>query len=111
MHLISRNNVPDLFRLKSDEMKVGRPDPRNRDAHGSSATNKAMQLNESIPNDLPAVAYSEAKPIWQIRTNLISNTIRFRQTGSIDVSVTITEQSNDRIRLPLHVSDAGVRIL
>jgi CheY-like chemotaxis protein len=117
MLLTLLNDVLDLSKLESGEMKAEhRPFSMSTLIHevvtlmGPSATKKHLQLNDSIPDNFPAVVCSDAERIRQILTNLISNAIRFTPTGSVDVSVTITEQTNSRVKLLLHVSDTGVGI-
>lgn len=111
------NDVLDLSRMESGELKTeARPFSLRSLIEEivtllrPNAIKKNLQLNHDLPEDLPAVLCSDSARIRQILTNLISNAIRFTPSGSVDVRVAITEQTNKFVDMLLHVSDTGVGI-
>jgi signal transduction histidine kinase/DNA-binding response OmpR family regulator len=69
---------------------------------------KGLELNTEIAESLPEGIYGDQFRIGQIISNLISNALKFTETGSI--SVRVKPEANDRGHLSLHfsVTDTGV---
>ncbi len=70
----------------------------------SSAKNKALFLNNLVPEDLPAIEADENR-LQQVLINLVNNGIKFTAEGSVSVSA---REKGERIQIS--VSDTGIGI-
>ncbi|MCP5028767.1 MAG: hypothetical protein GY929_21035, partial [Actinomycetia bacterium] len=74
---------------------------------------KELELSNSVPADLPAVAADENR-LQQILHNLIGNAVKFTESGSVEVSATPPEggtmQHADDGRVVVRVTDTGIGI-
>ena len=68
------------------------------------AEDKGIQLNMSLPHDLPHIESDESR-IHQILQNLIGNAIKFTEKGEVSVSVTY-----DSDNLYIDIIDTGIGI-
>lgn len=72
---------------------------------------KGLALTNLIQNDVPARLLGDPGRLRQIIINLLSNAIKFTHAGEIVLSVKkLPEESSDRIRLHVEVSDTGLGI-
>ncbi|MFK7922249.1 MAG: ATP-binding protein [Bacteroidia bacterium] len=70
----------------------------------SSAKNKALFINNLVPEDLPPIQADEDR-LQQVLINLVNNGIKFTTEGSVSVSA---REKGDRIQIS--VSDTGIGI-
>jgi CheY-like chemotaxis protein/HPt (histidine-containing phosphotransfer) domain-containing protein len=59
---------------------------------------------------MPGIVKGDASRLRQILTNLLGNSIKFTESGHVELKVFCTEQSSDRIRLRCTVQDTGIGI-
>ncbi|ARG96918.1 PAS domain-containing sensor histidine kinase [Legionella micdadei] len=77
----------------------------------AAATIKQLDLNSDYPNDIPTVFIGDPPRIQRIIMNLLSNAIKFTDKGSIQVSVRMGKQIDERnFILQLLVADTGIGI-
>ncbi len=74
------------------------------------AVSKGIDLIVQCAPGLPRIVKGDASRLRQILTNLMGNSIKFTEAGSVELQVTCTEQSSDRCRLRCTVRDTGVGI-
>ena len=74
------------------------------------ATDKDLQLNVIISEELPAILYIDELRIKQILINLINNSIKFTEKGYVEIEVTTQNQSENYLDLKLIVEDTGIGI-
>ena len=75
-------------------------------------TAQAMARSIELRNDVQAVAPVLADPLrlQQVLINLIGNAIKFTETGSVPVALTVLSQQADGVKLRFSVSDTGIGI-
>jgi CheY-like chemotaxis protein/two-component sensor histidine kinase len=76
----------------------------------SSAEDKDIDLKLTIDTDLKNKILSDPIRISQVMTNLVHNAIKFTQKGSVEVDVSVKEQTEKDITLSIKVSDTGIGI-
>ena len=71
---------------------------------------KHLTLKVSVADGIPDVLNGDVVRLTQIMVNLINNSVKFTQTGSIDINVTATSDSMDKLLLSVTISDTGIGI-
>ena len=74
---------------------------------GHSASAKGLELVGDIQHDLDLRISSDKRRLQQILINLVSNAVKFTETGEVVVEVSATEGPNDDLCLRFRVSDTG----
>jgi len=69
---------------------------------------KGLHLKVELGETVPEGIHADPMRIGQILSNLLSNALKFTDTGSISVRVDHTEQSPDTILLRFSVDDSGI---
>ncbi len=68
---------------------------------------KALALRLEWENNLPRYWYGDAVKLRQIAINLLSNALKFTETGEVVVSVTVQPGANEAQQLTLAIADTG----
>ena len=111
------NNVLDLSKIEAGEMSL-EDEPFDlpelvRDLGqmlAPQAVAKGIELIVQCTAAVPRIVKGDASRLRQILTNLLGNSIKFTETGHVELRVFCTEQSSDRIRLHCTVQDTGIGI-
>jgi PAS domain S-box-containing protein len=111
------NNVLDLSKIEAGEMSL-EDEPFDlpelvRDLGqmlAPQAVAKGIELIVQCAAAVPRIVKGDASRLRQILTNLLGNSIKFTETGHVELKVFSTEQSSDRIRLRCTVQDTGIGI-
>jgi PAS domain S-box-containing protein len=111
------NNVLDLSKIEAGEMSL-EDEPFDlpqlvRDLGQlltPQAVSKGIELIVQCAPGLPRMVKGDASRLRQILTNLMGNSIKFTETGHVELKVVCTEQSSDRCRLRCTVQDSGIGI-
>src|ERR1700691_90623 len=111
------NNVLDLSKIEAGEMSL-EDEPFDlpglvRDLSpllAPQASAKGIELLVQAAAALPRMVKGDASRLRQILTNLVGNSIKFTETGHVELKVACTEQSSDRCRLRCTVQDSGIGI-
>lgn len=75
------------------------------------AVEKGVSLVTHVHDDVPTVLHGDAGKLSQVLLNLIGNGIKFTEVGSISVTVSIDDQSDDDdFALRFEVQDSGIGI-
>src|SRR6202041_2317443 len=74
------------------------------------AVAKGIELIVQCAAAVPRIVRGDASRLRQILTNLLGNSIKFTETGHVELKVSCTEQNADRIRLRCTVQDTGIGI-
>lgn len=71
--------------------------------------NKNLELKTSYAADIPAVLYGDSIRLKQIILNLLTNSVKYTKTGSIELQVSCVTK-DDVCRLIISVKDTGIGI-
>ena len=74
------------------------------------AVQKGLSLNVSLDDSLPHQLQGDPKRIRQILMNLLNNSIKFTQKGSISLEITGAVISPDIVEIKFIVTDTGIGI-
>ncbi|WP_250631551.1 ATP-binding protein [Rhodoflexus caldus] len=117
-HLLSLiNDILDFSKLQAGKL-VFESSPFNirdlitniKDIHMLSAMEKGLKLSYDIATGIPEWLTGDKIRLNQILHNLVSNAIKFTERGSVRISVSVKERSDDRVLLQISVSDTGIGI-
>lgn len=93
------DNILDFSMLEGEEigMEVNPYDPREVAESvvamfADRARDKNLTIETRVASDLPAQLVSDARRVRQVLMNLVSNAIKFTETGGIVVEIRITDQ-------------------
>ena len=75
-----------------------------------NATAKGLQLNVMIKAAVPEEVIGDPSRLRQILNNLISNAVKFTESGEISVTVDYLEEENEIALLRFEVKDTGIGI-
>jgi signal transduction histidine kinase/HPt (histidine-containing phosphotransfer) domain-containing protein len=111
------NNVLDLSKIEAGEMLLEN-EPFDLVALlgelsqmlSPQAATKRINLMLQPAMSLPRWIIGDQSRLRQILINLLSNSIKFTESGHVILKVFCTEQSPDRIRLRCEVEDTGIGI-
>lgn len=74
------------------------------------AKSKGLEINLVFGNDLPNYVMVDEHRLSQITSNLISNAVKFTDSGSITLSVNCLSSSENMAKLQFKVEDTGIGI-
>jgi len=75
-----------------------------------NATEKGLQLNAMVKAVVPEEVIGDPSRLRQILNNLISNAVKFTESGEISVTVDYLEEENEIAVLSFEVKDTGIGI-
>lgn len=75
---------------------------------GPSAHEKALEIVPFIYSDVPSKIICDSLRIKQVLTNLVSNSIKFTQHGSVVIRVMLEQESDEHVTLCISVTDTGI---
>jgi CheY-like chemotaxis protein/HPt (histidine-containing phosphotransfer) domain-containing protein len=111
------NNVLDLSKIEAGEMSL-EDEPFDlpelvRDLGQMltpQAVTKGIELIVQCAPAVPRIVKGDASRLRQILINLVGNSIKFTETGHVELKVFCTEQGSERCRVHCTVQDTGVGI-
>ena len=71
---------------------------------------KELTFDVSVDELLPVRLYGDKGKIRQILINLLTNTVKYTNTGGFSLKVSMEERKDDRCRLRFSVKDSGIGI-
>ena len=113
------NGILDLSKIEAGKMEIERIDVDLRgmageliDLYAHQATHKNLEMICRIDHELPTQLLGDPGRIRQVLTNLISNAIKFTETGEIVIAVGMIEAASlaDRPHVRFEVKDTGIGI-
>lgn len=111
------NDLLDLSKIEAGKIKL-ESEPFNLTylAHdcsrlfSQSAKDKGLSLKTSIDHGIPEFVLGDRERIRQTLLNLISNSVKFTESGSIEVTVLLEAQDQNSILVRFEVKDTGIGI-
>ncbi|MFT5425790.1 MAG: PAS domain S-box-containing protein [Gammaproteobacteria bacterium] len=111
------NDFLDLSKIEKGHIEFIETHIKIKDLTGSiiesfkaQAKQKQLDLNVIINDEIPAVILGDRKRLEQILLNLMSNAIKFTNSGEINLEVEPISDQDDSITLKFNVKDTGVGI-
>jgi len=71
---------------------------------------KNLKLQLELPSSIPEALITDPLRLTQVLNNLLNNAIKFTETGSITLKLSILSSHNDKIKLRIAVIDTGIGI-
>src|SRR5690606_29515180 len=78
--------------------------------HSYEASKKGLELICYFDSNVPVMMRGDPDRLWQILVNLITNAVKFTDSGEIVIRVHAAEQTEDTVLLRFEVSDTGIGI-
>jgi signal transduction histidine kinase/ActR/RegA family two-component response regulator len=75
-----------------------------------TAQRKGLQLALDVEPSVPAHLVGDAGRLRQVLVNLIGNAVKFTETGSVTLSLTVAASGDGRVSLRFGVRDTGIGI-
>ncbi len=111
------NSILDFSKLNADQVTLDEERINlealleNTLALYSGYDNKAsVELGLVYESNVPVYFWGDASRIQQLMNNLISNSVKFTEAGSVVISVGLLEEQEDLCQLQLEVQDTGIGI-
>ena len=111
------NDILDFSKIEAGKMELEEQPFNLRDClsgpvdlMAAEAEDKGLALAYSIDESCPETVIGDVTRVWQILVNLISNSIKFTDTGEVTISVRCRPRSAVRLELEFAVRDSGVGI-
>jgi len=109
------NDILDLSKISAGKLDLERIPfsiPQMLDNIGSmmmhNAENKGLGLRFLVAPDLPPTVVGDSLRLRQVLVNLVSNGLKFTETGEVVVSVERAPSVGDRVRIRFSVADTGM---
>jgi signal transduction histidine kinase len=74
------------------------------------ARNKSLRFSWSIADDVPNHLVADPNRIGQVLVNLVGNSIKFTDSGEIELKVTQLAREQNRVHLAFAVRDTGIGV-
>lgn len=111
------NDILDFSKMESGQLDLVVTDFNPRfliedliKTFSSGTLNPSVDLRTRISDKLPTILYGDMMRLRQILINLIQNGLKFTDTGYVEISVDVYNQTEDDIRLLFCVRDTGIGI-
>jgi PAS domain S-box-containing protein len=111
------NDVLDLSKVESGEMTLETAQfdlpalVRDLGAMlAPQAVDKGIELVVECPTELPRMVHGDAVRLRQILMNLVHNSIKFTESGRVELAVSCRERRADLARIRCEVTDTGIGI-
>ena len=117
-HLLSIiNDLLDLSKIEKGYIEFIETHIKIKDLTGTivksfktQAEQKQLTLNVIINEEIPAVILGDRKRLEQILLNLMSNAVKFTNSGEINIEVDTISDQDDSVTLKFNVKDTGIGV-
>ncbi|TCO07923.1 ATP-binding protein [Natronoflexus pectinivorans] len=115
LHII--NDILDLSKIESGKLDIEINPTRISDIMEQSmdtvryqALQKEIKLILDVPDDLPAVIYTDSNRLKQVLLNILGNAVKFTKQGVVELKVRFKPEGEDYGRFFFSVRDTGIGI-
>ncbi|SOC81053.1 PAS domain S-box-containing protein [Salinimicrobium sediminis] len=81
-----------------------------KQAHHPMAIDKQTKLDLHIDDKIPARIATDQLKLSQVLHNLVSNAVKFTESGKVNISVELQKQENETLWLKFDIEDTGIGI-
>jgi PAS domain S-box-containing protein len=74
------------------------------------AAEKNIYLKQNVDSQIPELIIGDSARLVQILLNLVSNSVKFTESGGVIINLKVLEDSDKRIRIRFSVTDTGIGI-
>lgn len=71
---------------------------------------KKLELLVDIDENIPSVVLGDMKRIYQVLLNILTNAVKYTETGSVTFSAHVENMEEDQLSLKISVADTGIGI-
>jgi PAS domain S-box-containing protein len=111
------NDVLDFTKIETGNIELEKTDVNLREmvhriisSMRYKAAEKDIYLQPDIDATLPTFVIADSARLIQILLNLVSNAIKFTDTGGITIGLKVLDESSNNIRIRFEVTDTGIGI-
>jgi PAS domain S-box-containing protein len=111
------NDVLDFTKIETGNIELEKADVNLREmvhriisSMRYKAAEKDIYLQPDIDATLPTFVIADSARLIQILLNLVSNAIKFTDTGGITIGLKVLDESSNNIRIRFEVTDTGIGI-
>jgi PAS domain S-box-containing protein len=111
------NNILDFSKIEAGKMILENIGFNFRDCISDvaalasySAHNKGLELNLLIYSEVPAKVLGDSNRLKQVLNNLINNSIKFTDSGEINITAKKLSESDDTVTIQFEIADTGIGI-
>lgn len=111
------NNILDFAKIEAGKLELeNKPFDIRTSVHtiiqvfGDMVIHKGIKLEDSHDDAVPARIFSDPIRVQQVILNLVSNAVKFTETGGIEISTYWKSESESKGRLCIAVADTGIGI-
>lgn len=111
------NNILDYSKLEAGKMQAEEVDTSLREqvliiekTFSQLAAEKNITLATTVDNRIPEYCKTDPFRLNRILTNLVSNAIKFTESGKVTVSIGLVKTEGELMRIKFSVTDTGIGI-
>jgi PAS domain S-box-containing protein len=115
--LVIINDILDFSKIESEKLELENQPFNLRDVVedsldllSSKASEKGLDLAYLIENNTPQIIHGDVTRVRQVLVNLVSNGIKFTESGEVFVSVSARKAEDEKYELLFSVRDTGIGI-
>lgn len=115
--LVIINDILDISKIRSGRMTIEKCDFNMREVTNGilavmspKAAEKGLELTCSVDTVVPETLTGDPVRLNQILTNLISNALKFTESGSVSVTIGAKVLETDGVLVEMAVADTGIGI-
>jgi TMAO reductase system sensor TorS len=111
------SNILDFSRIEAGKLPLEKVDFDLRyglqevlELFASQAARKGLKLHGEIAQAVPPTVCGDPGRLRQVLVNLVSNALKFTETGEVSIRVSVANEGPEEILLRFAVSDSGIGI-
>ncbi len=115
--LIIIDDILDISKIEAGQMTLEKSDFDLRETMDNTASlsairihKKGLELNVSLPLEIPVNLVGDSTRLRQVITNLLGNAVKFTESGEINLSVELKNSTGQEVELLFSVRDTGIGI-
>ncbi|WP_184550000.1 PAS domain S-box protein [Mucilaginibacter sp. FT3.2] len=111
------NDVLDFAKMETGNVELEKVRVDLRDTIQSinsslqyKAAEKNIYLSKSIDEAVPSVILGDRTRLSQIILNLVSNAVKFTETGGVNIDLKVIQETDKDVRIRFSITDTGIGI-